>query len=421
MNDVTKSHGLWHETAISTPVTKQLSGNISVDVAVIGGGITGLSSALHLAAQGVNVAVLEAKTIGFGGSGRNVGLVNPGMWVRPDDICSELGQQTGERLIEVLGEAPNLVFDIINRYQISCEAVRHGTLHCAVGRNGLREIEERAAQWLRRGAPVRLLDRKETERRVGSSMFSGALLDDRAGTIQPLSYVRGLADAAMTEGARIFTDSEVKSADRSAAGWTLTLETGSVTAKWIVVSTNAYSGSLWPALREEIIPLSYFQCATAPIPAAARAAILSGGEGMICTRSVITSLRTDAAGRLLFGSLGALRNVGNHVHEEYSRRMLRRMFPGLGDVRFEYKWFGTIAMTQSHLPRYHELDHQVLSFHGYNGRGIGTGTMFGKIMAERILNPRYEMPLPAVTPDKPGLRSLRSGFYEAGSVVAHLI
>jgi glycine/D-amino acid oxidase-like deaminating enzyme len=421
MIETTKTHGLWDETAIQSPVTQNLNGHESADVAVVGGGITGLSTALHLAAQGARVIVLEAREIGFGGSGRNVGLVNPGMWVRPDDICKALGTEAGERLIDVLGKAPGLVFDIIERYRIDCEAVHNGTLHCAVGETGLDEIRERAAQWQRRGVAVRLLDAEETARRVGTHAFAGSLLDERAGTIQPLSYVRGLAAASKSQGVAIFTGSEVANVERVGHRWKLNTQAGSVTADWVVASTNAYSGSLWPALRDEIIPVYYFQCATRPLPEAVRRTILANGEGLICTRTVITSLRTDAAGRLIFGSLGALRNIGANVHPAYAKRMIRRMFPMLTDIHFEHEWFGKIAMTANHLPRYHELDNQMIGFHAYNGRGIGTGTMFGKILATRILSSEQDVPLAVTTPDAPSLRSLRSGYYEVGAVAAHLL
>jgi glycine/D-amino acid oxidase-like deaminating enzyme len=421
MSATNETHGLWEATATGAPSTSRLRGQLTADVAVIGGGITGLSTALHLAEQGAKVIVAESYRIGFGGSGRNVGLVNPGMWVKPDDICAELGDEDGERLINTLGAAPSLVFDIISRHQIDCEAVRNGTLHCAVGEAGLREIEDREAQWRRRGAPVRLLDAGETARRTGSTAFAGSLLDDRAGTIQPLSYVRGLGRAAETAGAQIFANTTVDSVERVGNRWKLGTQGGSITADWVITATNAYSGSLWPALQNEIIPLFYFQCATAPLPAELRRVILANREGLICTRTVITSLRTDAAGRLIFGSLGALRNIGSAVHAAYAKRSIERMFPALRDVQFEYEWFGKIAMTASHLPRYHELDRQVIGCHGYNGRGIGTGTVFGKMMAGRILNPNQELPLKSTLPQRVSMRRLRAGYYEAGSVLAHLL
>ena len=128
-----RSHGLWALTAPAAPATSPLQGDVSADVVVIGGGYTGLSAALHLAEGGVDVVVLEEVEIGFGGSGRNVGLVNAGMWVMPDDLPAALGPDYGERLLELLGQAPRLVFELIDRYRIDCELERSGTLHCAVG------------------------------------------------------------------------------------------------------------------------------------------------------------------------------------------------------------------------------------------------------------------------------------------------
>ena len=421
MSLTNQTHGLWEKTAISAPSTTRLQSHLQADVAVIGGGITGLSTALHLAEQGARVIVLEAHQFGYGGSGRNAGLVNPGMWVQPDVVCAELGEEAGERLLGVLGEAPSLVFDLISRHGIDCEAVRNGTLQCAIGRSGLREIQQREEQWRRRGAAVRLLDAAETAKRTGSTQFVGALLDERAGTIQPLSYVRGLARAAINKGARLFSESRVLDMTRKLGSWEIRTETGTVLADWVVASTNAYSDSLLSSLKREIIPLYYFQFATSPLANDVRQRVLTNREGFICTRSVVTSLRADAAGRLIFGSVGALRNIGAAVHRAYARRSLERMFPMLRDVKFENEWFGTIAATTNSLPRYHELDHQVISFHGYNGRGIGTGTVFGRIMANRILDPKQDMPLAATDPESPLLRGVRSGYYEAGSVLAHLL
>lgn len=182
-----RSYGLWELTAPHASQTARLAGEIDLDVLVIGGGYTGLSSALHLAEGGARVAVLEASELGFGGSGRNVGLVNAGMWVMPDTLATTLGQTLGERLIDLLGHGPRRVFDLIAQHEGNCEQEPTGTLHCAVGRRGLEEIEARAEQWQRRGAPVEILDAEETRRRIGGGNYAGALLDKRAGAIQPLA------------------------------------------------------------------------------------------------------------------------------------------------------------------------------------------------------------------------------------------
>src|SRR5690606_13991127 len=131
---------LWFATAPAAPDTTPLSTDIAVDVAVIGGGFTGLSAALHLAEKGVKVAVAEAKTIGFGGSGRNVGLVNAGMSTKPKDLIATLGTDRGTRLLRELGDGPSLVYQLVEKHDIACEAVRSGTLHLAVGQDGLKDI-----------------------------------------------------------------------------------------------------------------------------------------------------------------------------------------------------------------------------------------------------------------------------------------
>jgi sarcosine oxidase len=415
------SHGLWRRTAPSAPATSALIGAMVADVAVVGAGYTGLSAALHLAEAGAKVAVLEAAEIGFGGSGRNAGLVNAGLWLPPDDICAALGTECGERILDVLGRAPGLVFELIDRHGIDCEAVRNGTLHLAAGQTGLRQLERRAAQWARRGAPVRLLGGEETARAVGAAHYPGSLRDDRAGTVQPLAYARGLARAALGRGARIFTSSAVQGAEREQGQWRLRTACGSVLSDWVVVGTNAYSGALWPELKAEFVPLPGYQCATHPLEGEAAARILPGREGCWDTRQVLIWFRREAAGRVIFGSVGALRGGSAAVHRAYAWRRLARMFPFLGPVRFEDEWYGWMAMTDDHLPRYHELAPNVICFHGYNGRGIGTGTMFGKLLAQRILAPGAEMPLPAISPEPARLRALRAAYYEAGSLVAHLV
>ena len=219
MRNDPRSHGLWEHSAPPAPPTFGLSDHLVADVVVVGAGYTGLSAALHLAEAGASVVVLEAVEVGFGCSGRNVGLVNAGLWLMPDDLIGRLGEVYGLRLLELLGEAPSLVFELIEQHAISCEVARSGTLHCAVGAKGLAELEESARQWNARGAPVRLLDQSQTAQKVGTDAYAGSLLDLRAGTIQPLAYARGLAGAAIKAGARIFTSSPVINVQEENGTW----------------------------------------------------------------------------------------------------------------------------------------------------------------------------------------------------------
>lgn len=417
-----RSHGLWARTAPAAPATTSLSGHQNAAVVVIGAGYTGLSTALHLAEAGIDVVVLEETQVGHGGSGRNVGLVNAGMWVMPDDLPAALGETYGSRLLGLLGDAPRLVFELIDRHAIDCEAEHAGTLHCAAGPGGLRELERRAAQWQARGAPVHLLDAATTAAKVGSSAYAGALLDLRAGTIQPLAYARGLARAAIGAGARIMTGSLVEGIAADGARWTVRTPSGSVSADWVVVATNAYTHAPWPEIRAQLVHLPYFNFATEPLPPELRARILPERQGAWDTKEVLTSFRFDRQGHLVFGSVGALRGTGAAVHRDWAKRALRKLFPQLRDIGFVAEWYGMIGMTDNHLPRFHKLARNVIGFCGYNGRGIAPGTAFGRVAAQLITGAiaEVDLPLPVTEPSTAGLRSLKELYYEIGAQVAHL-
>ncbi|HWU50185.1 MAG TPA: FAD-binding oxidoreductase [Asticcacaulis sp.] len=418
-----RTHGLWETSAPPAPETVMLRGDVRSDVAIIGGGYTGNSAALHLAKRGVKATVLEAKSIGFGGAGRNVGLVNAGMWVMPDELPNVLGEVYGERLLNLLGDAPSAVFDIVKTYDIDCQLQTEGTLHCAVGAAGLAELQQREDQWRRRGAPVRLLSREETAQKIGSDAYEGALLDLRAGTIQPLAYVRGLAAAALHEGATIHTDSPALSVEKTTDGWRVATPEGSVTADTVIMATDAYTQGPWEVIRREQVHLPYFNFATRPLSDNVRATILPGREGCWDTKEVLSSFRMDRMGRLIFGSVGALSGAGEIIHKGWARRALRRLFPQLGDIAFEAEWYGQIGMTDDNLPRFHKFAEGVIGISGYNGRGIAPGTVMGRTLALLIAGEIAEtdLPLPVTDAREASLRPFKEAFYEIGAQAAHLI
>lgn len=424
MNNDRRTHGLWEATAPAAPTTESLHAQLTADVVIVGAGFTGLSAALHVAQTGAKVVVLEARQVGFGGSGRNVGLVNAGMWVQPSELPQALGDMYGTRLLHTLGNGPDVVFDLIAQHGIECEAVRAGTLHCAVGARGLAEITERARQWQALGAPVSVLDAAATRQKTGTDAYMGALLDLRAGTLQPLAYARGLAQAAMQAGARLYTASPVTAVQDQGTHWQLTTSAGgSVRAPWVVVATNAYTSAhgLWSDIRQELVALPYFNMATVPLGAAVRARILPERQGAWDTRQVLSSLRMDQAGRLVFGSVGALKGAGRAIHTGWGRRALARLYPELAGVAFEHEWYGTIGMTTNALPRFHMLARQTVSFSGYNGRGIAPGTVLGRELARLVSGQIHaqDLPLP-VSPVNPVFaRRAREAWYDAGSQVVH--
>ncbi len=420
MENGARSHGLWTKTAPAPPRLVPFEGDLDVEVAIVGGGYTGLSAALHLTEKGIDSVLLEAKQIGFGGAGRNVGLVNAGLWLMPEDVVKSMGPDYGERLISVLGRSPDLVYGLIEKHDIPCEAVRKGTLHCADSPAGLRALKQREHQWKQRGAPVRLLSREEAALRIGSQAFHGALFDPRAGTIQPLAYAYGLARAALRAGARLHDQSPVTDLTRSNGRWQLTTPAGKVRASAVILAVQGYADYAFEDYEAEMVAFNFFQFSTTPLPKALRRTILPGGEGAWDTNLILSSYRLDQAGRLIVGSVGQVENWAYGLHKRWVRRTINSVFPQIGDIGIEHGWWGRIAMTTNHIPRFHVLDRDLVMVTSYNGRGIGPGTLFGKLLADYVQTGAIEeIPLPVTKMEPIHFKGLRDLFYEAGARMYH--
>lgn len=418
---MTSEANLWRDTGGPALNAAPVSGDATVDLAILGGGFTGCAATLEAAGMGARVALVEAETIGHGGSGRNVGLVNAGLWLPPDTVRAQMGP-AAEPLLAALAAAPERVFGLIDRQRIDCEATRSGTLHLAHSPAGLRDLAERHRQGLAMGAPLRLLDAAETARRTGTAAYHGALLDPRAGTIQPLAYVRGLARAAIAAGASLHEASRATALDREGGHWRLTVNGHVLRAARVLVATNAYHLGPLAAVAPAFIPVHYSQFATAPLPVAQRRRILAGGEGCWDTALVMSSFRLDAAGRLILGAIGNRGAAMGGVHDGWARRKLARLFPDLAGLGFTHHWAGRIAMTSDHVPKVLGFGPGALAVFGYSGRGIGPGTVFGTAAARALLTGDMRaMPLAAVARHGERLPGLQALWYESGATLTHAI
>ena len=221
------------------------------------------------------------------------------------------------------------------------------------------------------GAPVELLSREQATKMIGTDAFHGGLLDHRAGTINPMGYVRGLARAASAAGAAISTGIRIQKLDRQKGRWTLQTDQGVVTADTVILATNAYTDTLWPRLEKTFVMIDYFQIATKPLEERAMK-ILPGGQGLWDTGAIMLSLRRDAYQRLIIGSMGGVFGGNNGLSVRWAARMLRRLFPDIGNVEFDAAWHGKIAMTPDRLLRIYRLADGLYTPIGYNGRGITT-------------------------------------------------
>jgi glycine/D-amino acid oxidase-like deaminating enzyme len=395
------SQSLWSATATAAPAFGPITGAQRVDVAIIGAGYTGLSAALQLAGAGRAVLVLEARGLGERASGLNGGQVIPGLKTDPDALEESLGAARGARLVASAASAPDVVFELIGRFQIDCDAIRTGWIQPATSEAALAQLAARVAQWRRRGAAVELLGAREVALLTGSARYCGGLLDRRGGSVQPLSYVRGLARAVARAGGQICTHSPALHLRRAGREWQIETPHGAVTALSVIVATNAYSGALVGALRRSIITVPSFQVATVPLTTAQRAQILPAGQAASDTWHLLRYFRLDATGRLVLGARGTFGQEPGPGSCRHHYRAVREIYPHLAGVAFEYHWGGLVAMTRDHLPHLHELAPGLLAGLGYNGRGVAMATLMGRLLAQRTLGMSdAELAFP-VTPVRP--------------------
>jgi glycine/D-amino acid oxidase-like deaminating enzyme len=236
------------------------------------------------------------------------------------------------------------------------------------------------------------------QRLTGSARYCGGLFDGRGGTVQPLSYIRGLAHALLRLGGRLFTRSPALRLARAGAGYRLDTPEGSVSASQVIVATNAYTGTLIPQLRRTVVAVPSFQVATAPIPQPLRAQILPGGQAASDTCRLLRYFRTDVSGRLMMGTRGSFAAAPTVFTARHHYRAVREIYPQLQGLGFDYHWGGFVAMTADHLPHLHELAPGLLAALGYNGRGVAMATVMGQLLAQRVLGvPAEELGFPVTT------------------------
>lgn len=415
---MTQNH--WHANAVEHVKFAPLTGAISVDLAIVGAGFTGLSAALHAAKSGMRVAVIDAHFVGFGGSGRNVGLVNAGLWLPPEQVIATLGDRYGNRLIDRLSRAPDDVFDLIKTYQIQCDAHRNGTLHLAHSAAGLQDLEHRNAQWQARGVATRVLTKTEVEKETASHCYYGALHDPRAGVIQPFDYVRGLARAAAQEGALIFEETLLRDAKFDRGTWHLATPHGSITAANVLNATNAYGPLFGAPTTPQTAWVHYFQTVTDPIPDAIAADILPQRHGVWDTALIMSSFRMTRDNRLVFGSMGNSDGAHGGIHKRWARQALNRIYPQLSHIGLGPFWSGRIAMTDTKIPKV-VINNNCATIFGYSGRGIAPGTAMGQEIAKYFATPNPDdFVLPMDHAYSEPLTRAKSAYYEMGATVTHL-
>lgn len=376
---------IWWQTANPAPLTQTLTEDIRVDVAVIGGGFTGLTAALHLAKRGAKVAVLEAGSIGQGASGLNAGFVVPNFAkADPAAVVARLGQERGERLLAMIGEGGDRVFATIRDHAILCDAEQTGWMHVAHSEAMLATLGRRAEAWQRLGRPVTLVDEAKARGLAGMRHCAGALIDASGGTIHPLNYAYGLAEAALAAGATIHEGTCVDAVDQDVGGWRLSCSGGVVRAAKVLMCTNAYELGVSRRLGRAIVPLQVYQIATEPLDKATAQRISPKRNPVADTRANLFTYRLDRNDRLISGGMaivpvGAESRMAGMIAGRLQQELSLPKLPSVACV-----WRGTAAMTTDFLPHLYEFGPGFIGGIGCNGRGIALTAMLGEVMADAV-------------------------------------
>jgi glycine/D-amino acid oxidase-like deaminating enzyme len=371
----------------------------SVDVAVVGGGFMGLSTALHAARRGLSVRVIEAGAIGEGASGLNGGQVIPGLKYDPDWLLETFGEQRGEAMISFGASTADAVFDLIAREGLDVPHVRSGWIQAAHTEAALAAIRSRDRAWQSRGADVEILSADRIADLTGARGYLGGWLDRRAGVIDPLSFVTELARIAQAAGVGISERVRATSLHRSDGIWSVGTDRGETfKARFVVLAANAYTDGLLPGLARTLVPLHSFQIATAPLPPSLQDVILPQQQAVSDSRRILVYYRKTADGRLVLGGRGRMALPSSEGDWKHLQRAMLRLYPQLAGIGIEKRWFGRVAMTPDHLPHIHEPEPGLMTVVRCQGRGIGMMTAMGQRFADYIATgDRDVLPFPVTT------------------------
>ena len=386
-----------------------LKSEIRADVCVVGGGFTGLSTALHLAQSGYKVAILEAQRIGFGASGRNGGQVSGGQRMDQEGLEGILGDEHAKELWDISQQSVDLVRNLSSDME-DCGVV-DGIIHTAHRKRYVKE-EHAYTYHLREKYgydKIQNLSLEETHHLVNSPAYFGGTLDMGAGHIDPLRYALGLARKCINLGVEIYEQSKVinvKSGDTAK----IKTQNGSISAKFVVLACNGYLGHLNSRVAARVMPINNFIIATEPMSEDAQEALIKNNHAVADSKFVVNYFRFSPDRRLLFGGSESYgykfpRDIAAAV-----RKPMLEIYPQLKNTRIDYAWGGTLGITMNRMPHFERIDGNILSASGYSGHGVAMATMAGKMASDAIRGQaeQFDFMASVPTPRFPGGAMLRS-------------
>ena len=374
--------GVWGASAPAASALPQLTADHECDVALIGAGYTGLSTALHLAEAGRPCTVIEAHEPGWGASGRNTGWLEPNWWLKkPSDIGNLFGAERGTELTRWVSSGPRLLDDWIARYALRTEIERRGLVLATDQPEKAAALEAEAREWNAAGIDHAYLDAAAVRRHIPSDRYKGALFLHNGATLNPLALSRELARACLERGVKLFGNTPAHAIAREGALWRVSTRGGTVRARRLVLATDAYTRDLWPALGESFA--SWHVAVIASEPYAGLDEILPQGSAFAdLDLGNVFTLRKAHGGRLVTSTFAPVRRslAAPAVAEPFMRKF-RKVFPGRLPPRWQYVHFGEIGLSRDMLPRLAQIGPSAWTAYGYSGTGINLALLLGGELA----------------------------------------
>ena len=388
-------NSLWHSNESVVISNEPLPKNVKSDFVIVGGGYTGLSTALHLALKGKEVTLLEAGEIGSGASGLNGGQLNPGLKHNPQEIIRRFGTKRGKQIMEFVANTPKKTISIIKEHKIDCQLEIGGFVQPAHNKATLRIARERYNDWRTYTNKVEILNKNDITDLIGSDSYIGGFLDKRGGTLNPLKLIKGLATTAQKAGVKIYQNSLVTKASYSNSKWCFETAKSRVEGRAVGIFTNAYTKNLIKSLKKTFIPVQSFQLATKKLPNDLIRNLIPNGFGVSDLNRLLVYYRRGPNNRILIGGRGSLWKPKSVKEFNGLETMLTKIYPELSDTKIEYHWFGNVSITTDFMPRLNVLGPRAISFLGCNGRGVALSPALGPYLSEWLISGKDELlPLP---------------------------
>ena len=364
----------------------QLTSDIDVDICIIGGGLTGISSAINLSKKGYSVILCEARKIGWGASGRNGGQLGIGMRKDQFTIEKKLGLRHAKELWSLGLEAVEDVKNLIKENEIDCHLV-NGVMSTACFEKDIDEykfeIEHMSKNYDFEG--YQFFNKEKIREEINSKMYLAGLLNSGSYHLNPLKLTLGLAKVAQKNNVKIFENTPIEKIREEGDRVQVMSKKGLIRANQVVVACNGYLDSILGSKKNKFMPINNYVVATEPLGEKRARQIIKNNYAVCDTRFIIDYYRFSEDWRMIFG--GGETFTSNFVKNAtsfVSKRMIK-VFPQLQNVKIDYSWGGTLAITVNRLPHFGTLMNNKVSYaFGYSGHGLALSVLAGKLIGENI-------------------------------------